>query len=262
MKKIILLAGFVAGGVALSATAFANNWLLYLPAIISGKNNNVDSKKDSDQWLLFLPAILAGSQRGTEPEPPVGVTGALNDTGIVEGNSGTCVAGSGEDCNYGRDTDPETNSNDDGYAGFSFTGINSTCVLDNVTGLAWEVKTDDGGNGDKDNTYSWATATAYAQGFSKCGDTYTNCRLPTLKELLTIVSWGSYSENTPVYIDAGYFPNTVAATYLTSTEVANNPDVPSENIWGFDFSLGATDSAIAKISGDYRARAVCVAPTN
>ena len=51
MKKIILLAGFVAGGVALAATAFANNWLLYLPAILSG-NNNVESKKDSDQWFI------------------------------------------------------------------------------------------------------------------------------------------------------------------------------------------------------------------
>ncbi len=257
MKKIILLAGFVAGGVALSATAFANNWLLYLPAIISGSGggNEPAPNKESYNLLLFMPAILAGSQRGTDPEP-VEVTGALNDTGII-----TSVANN-DDAKYGRDASAETNSNNDGHAGFSFTGINSTCVLDNVTGLAWEVKTDDGGNGDKDNTYSWATATAYAQGFSKCGDTYTNCRLPTLKELLTIVSWGSYSENTPVYIDAGYFPNTVAATYLTSTEVANNPDVPSEDIWGFDFSLGATDSAIAKISGDYRARAVCVAPTN
>ncbi|CAK8714126.1 hypothetical protein GKODMF_05725 [Candidatus Electrothrix gigas] len=193
MKKIILLAGFVAGGVALAATAFANNWLLYLPAILSGSGggNEPAPKKDSDQWLLFLPAILAGSQRGTEPEPPVGVTGALNDTGIVEGNSGTCVAGSGEDCNYGRDTDPETNSNNDGHAGFSFVKLNSdgkalaasatswACVQDNVTGLVWEVKTDDGALHDGSDVYTWYNEESATNGGDSgaINTTSINCQL-------------------------------------------------------------------------------------
>ncbi|MGB5685682.1 MAG: hypothetical protein WBM35_07720, partial [Candidatus Electrothrix sp.] len=116
MKKIILMAGLVAGGVALSATAFANNWLLYLPAIIAGSGGSTEPPvtTESNKWLLFLPAILAGSQGGTEP--PVVVTGALNDTGIVGGSTGTCDASSKEDCNYGRDkTD---NDSSDGHAGF------------------------------------------------------------------------------------------------------------------------------------------------
>ncbi|MCI5130871.1 MAG: DUF1566 domain-containing protein [Candidatus Electrothrix sp. EH2] len=233
MKKKILMTGLVAGGLALSATAFANSWLLYLPA------------------------ILAGSQGGGTIDPPV-VTGALNDTGIITTVGNTDQ----EDADYGRDANAETNSNDDGHAGFSFETINDgACVLDNVTGLVWEVKVDtgdpDNNPGDKEKTYDWAGAKNYAENFTGCGDSYT-CRLPTLKELLGIVSWGSYVDTThEIYIDAAFFPNTAAATYLTGTEVANASSAESTHIWGFDFSQGTTDSAIYKISSGYSVRAVC-----
>jgi hypothetical protein len=78
----------------------------------------------------------------------------------------------GQDAFYGRDANPATNSDADGYNGFSFTKLGAdgtpladqtqswsnakwSCVQDNVTGLIWEVKTDDGGLRDKDWTYSW-----------------------------------------------------------------------------------------------------------
>ncbi|MCI5192573.1 MAG: DUF1566 domain-containing protein [Candidatus Electrothrix sp. AU1_5] len=240
MKKIILLAGFVAGGVALSATAFANNWLLYLPAIISGKNNNVDSKKDSDQWLLFLPAILAGSQRGTEPEPPVEVTGALNDTGIVEGNSGTCVAGSGEDCNYGRDTDPETNSNNDGHAGFSFTKLNSTgnaldataeswsCVQDNVTGLVWSP--------DQGTAVNWTGTDVLVNTTNAdqlCGK--TNWRLPEVEEMLGIISYDVASYTVGKTIDTTYFDDTQVGTAADKAAWYWTATATDSSQWGVTF---------------------------
>lgn len=70
----------------------------------------------------------------------------------------------GQDVDYGRD---KTNNDIDGHAGFNFTKIDSSgnvlpvvaanwsAVLDNVTGLMWENKTDDGGLHDKDNLYTW-----------------------------------------------------------------------------------------------------------
>ena len=63
-----------------------------------------------------------------------------------------------------------------GVAGFDFTRLNAdgsdytgngdynsqpwACVRDNHTGLVWEVKTDDGGIHDKNNTYRWGGKTA------------------------------------------------------------------------------------------------------
>ncbi|WYD80942.1 MAG: hypothetical protein V8K32_00820 [Candidatus Electrothrix gigas] len=109
----------------------------------------------------------------------------LNDTGITysgnykSGNNTACIASStpdgdnvvaAQDCSHGRDA---THNNDsDGDAGFSYTKLDSNgvplvdqradyatmpwaCVKDNVTGLIWEVKTDDGGLHDKDDSYNW-----------------------------------------------------------------------------------------------------------
>ena len=101
-----------------------------------------------------------------------GATGKLNDTGITtcandtENNLACPVTDlPNQDAQSGRDV--TANDDSDGHAGFSFTKISSTgaalpasatewsCVKDNVTGLMWEVKTDDGGLHDKDWTYSW-----------------------------------------------------------------------------------------------------------
>ncbi len=71
----------------------------------------------------------------------------------------------GQDAEYGRDA--THNDNSDGHAGFSFTKLDAngntlpttalswSCVKDNVTGLIWEVKTDDSGLQDMGNIYSW-----------------------------------------------------------------------------------------------------------
>jgi hypothetical protein len=104
-------------------------------------------------------------------------TGKLNDTGITKCANATqnnlpCPqAGfAGQDAEFGRDANQATNNDTDGHAGFSFTKISSTgaelpstatewsCVKDNVTGLIWEVKTDDGKLHDKDWTYKWYEA--------------------------------------------------------------------------------------------------------
>ncbi len=107
---------------------------------------------------------------------------------------------------------------------------------DNVTGLIWEVKTDDGSIHDKDNRYTWCDTNPDTNGGSQgvCGagnDTqdfidglnsagfggYADWRLPTLKELSTLV------DSSIVYpgpnIDTAYFPNTMSCNYWSSTTV-------------------------------------------
>lgn len=82
----------------------------------------------------------------------------------------------GQDAVYGRDANDAANADSDGHKGFSFTKIGAggeelasdasswSCVRDNVTGLIWEVKTDDGGLRDKDWTYTWYNSTGVNDG--------------------------------------------------------------------------------------------------
>ena len=186
-------------------------------------------------------------------------TGKLNDTGITtcandtENNLACPVtdfpnqdAQSGRDVTYNDDTD--------GHAGFSFTKISSTgaalpasatewsCVKDNVTGLMWEVKTDDGGLHDKDWTYSWYEpdntkngGQAGTQNGGQCGET-SNCdtaglvqkvnetgwcgardwRMPSEPEMKSIVSRDRHYPTT----DTAWFPNTLSTYYWTSSPIA------------------------------------------
>jgi hypothetical protein len=191
---------------------------------------------------------------------------ALNDTSIT-----TCSDESvtdlpcpiadypGQDADHGRDA---TQNNDtDGHAGFSFTKLDVngkplpvsasdwSCVKDNVTGLIWEVKTDDGGLSDKDNTYTWynpdpktnggAVGTQGAEGPGSCTgniscDTYSfvqkvnaqglcgykDWRMPSSGELFGITDLRGVRPT----IDVSFFPNTVASYFWSGSPVAGGLD--------------------------------------
>jgi len=113
-------------------------------------------------------------------------------------------------------------------------------VKDNVTGLIWEMKTNKNGimnyndHHDADNTYTWydddpATNGGYEGTPNKGKDTkdfindlnsskfggYSDWRLPTLKELSSIVNYNISSPGPT--INTTYFPNTQSSFYWTST---------------------------------------------
>jgi uncharacterized protein YaiE (UPF0345 family) len=146
-----------------------------------------------------------------------------------------------QDALFGRDSNGATNTDSNGHKGFDFTKLDNNgdalaiqngvydeltgtegagtkwrCVRDNVTGLIWEVKTDDAGLRDKDNTYDWATtapvyvANVNALGSPLCGA--TDWRLPTAEELMSIVNHNVTNPS----IDALYFPNTISGEYWSS----------------------------------------------
>ena len=170
----------------------------------------------------------------------------------------------GQDAVHGRDANPATNSDSDGHKGFSFTklkadgtaltiqngtwsdagseasGTKWSCVQDNVTGLIWEVKTNDSSLRDRDWTYSWYNSTGINDGGSAGtadgGDncfTTTRCdtekyvadvnaatfcgnsdwRLPSAHELLSIV----VNDRANPAINAAFFPHTISAWYWSST---------------------------------------------
>ena len=197
----------------------------------------------------------------------------LNDTGITECADGSpnylpCpVNGYPEqDAQYGRDK--TANDDSDGHAGFSFTKLDSngnplaasakswTCVRDNVTGLTWEVKTDNGGLRDKDWTYTWynpdattngggagiqnggtcAGSACDTQAFVQAVNSQGLCgardwRLPPDRELMSIVS------NDRIYpaIDADWFPYSQSLRFWSSSPWADYYD----SAWLVYFSNGS-----------------------
>lgn len=133
----------------------------------------------------------------------------------------------------------------------SYTLLNQNgaeCVRDNVTGLIWEQKTDDGGLRDKDNHYTWYNPDNSNNGgfagyensgkntheyikqlnaSNYCG--YNNWRLPTKNELRSIVDYGRYNPAiNPI------FSNTQSGFYWSSSPYAYNYD----GAWGVTFYYG------------------------
>lgn len=131
------------------------------------------------------------------------------------------------------------------------------CVLDNNTGLLWEVKTRDGSLQDASQTYSWYMAHPRRNGGfagyknqGKCSLAQCNTqsyidninkkqlcgsirwRLPTREELRSIVNYQiKYPGPT---IDQRYFPNTRNQFYWSAVPDANDKD----SAWGIGFSFG------------------------
>ena len=186
--------------------------------------------------------------------PSMGLASLLPDTGQTKcyddgGNEITPCPQPGEPF-YGQDaqhicnphsyTKLDASSND-----LSCTATEWVMVRDNVTGLIWEVKTDDGSIHDKDNTYTWydgssgrpgdgtdtldfmaALNSAHFGGFS-------DWRLPTVKELSFLVDRGRYNP----LINTTYFPHTVSSYYWSSTTCAGYP----YSAWYVNFYSGSVD---------------------
>ena len=124
----------------------------------------------------------------------------------------------------------------------SYTSLGGgTMVRDNVTGLIWEVKRAKDGSvdyanpHDADNTYTWCDTNPDTNGGNQgtCGTNdsedfinalnsvsfgdYSDWRLPTIKELATLVDRARINPA----IDMVQFPNTVSSGYWSSTTYAS-----------------------------------------
>jgi hypothetical protein len=215
--------------------------------------------------------------------PPVTGT-TLNDTGITwggdypDGNNSTCTSNinAPQDCHQGRDA--THNDDSDGHGGFSFTKLDASgnplpasasswsCVKDNVTGLVWEVKTDDGGLHDRDDRYNWYNTDSSTNGGHPgyadddgdichgydSGDPASYCntqayvarvnqagwcgahdwRLPSREELRSLVNYAvPYPGPT---IDTNYFPNEAGSLVWSSSPRAGYSNI----VWLLSFGSG------------------------
>jgi len=100
-------------------------------------------------------------------------------------------------------------------------------VLDNNTGLMWQQTI-------PTNTYKWAEAVSYCNDLSYAG--YSDWRLPTPQELLTIVDNSRYNPA----IDTNYFPDTQSyyfwssSTYVGDTDIAWRVGFGYGDVYGYD----------------------------
>lgn len=211
------------------------------------------------------PTIAIFAEIGASPK----VT-QLNDTGVPwgsnypSGNNSICTGEvvSQQDCYHGRDSIAD--DDDDGHSGFVFTRLDSDghvvgeeaetwqCVLDNITGLVWEIKTTDGGIHDQSHTYRWGGASAF---LNAAGDYYSDwnvlvevsrtealCgfndwRVPTVKELENL----RFLKRSRPGLDRNFFSGAVSQLYWTATPDARSttrfPEEPMQ-AWSVDFGEG------------------------
>ena len=207
----------------------------------------------------------------------------------LDGDTEDLIFLEGEDCEHGRDV--TANDPSDGHAGFSYTRLNSdgseysgsgdyatepwACVLDNVTGVIWEVKTTDGGTHDTNIEYTWYNADGVdidgtifrgsdngidpttqelvdaTNAEQLCG--LSNWRLPTSSELVSIRNNTIVIDGDNFSVDSDYFPNlksvslwSSSVNYYANADGDGNPDTyqvwnhgPEDSVsWS---SNGATD---------------------
>ena len=108
------------------------------------------------------------------------------------------------------------------------------CTKDNHTNLIWSLQTV--------SSITWNGATSTAGGSpiathntaTRCGHA-TGWRVPTRRELLSIVHHGAYSPA----IDGAYFPATVSSGYWTNDSYAPNP----AGAWLVNFDNGGTSAS-------------------
>lgn len=185
-----------------------------------------------------------------------GVAGTLSSGGLAKSNQTTCynAAGSVVTC-AGTGQDGELQK---GVA-VSFTDNGDGTVTDNLTGLMWEKLSDDGSIHDKDNTYTWSNAFAskVATLNSESFAGYSDWRVPNVRELQTLVNFGTGSLATFSAFNTGC----VAACTVTSCSCTKSDNYWSSttyqyypsNAWLVYFGNGDTDNGGKTYSGSVRA---------
>ena len=188
-------------------------------------------------FLLFWPHLAR-----TFTIPDTGVTSCYD----ADGNQIVCPEPGqpfyGQDAHYGP--------------GAMMLTINgSTTVSDSNTGLVWEVKAVSDGvknpldANDPDNTYTWDELAGFvSQLNSSSFGGYSDWRLPTVKELETIVDI-SIAEPGPT-IHTSFFPNCQSGSYWTSVLDIDDPAMA----WSINFMT--SDDNIALTSQKLYVRAV------
>lgn len=128
------------------------------------------------------------------------------------------------------------------FAAVRFTNNGDGTVTDHGTGLVWQ-KCSRGQNAvdcaGMPTTANWQAALQYCRNLSLDS---RNWRLPSVNELKSIVDYSKYDPS----IHTGYFPNTRASFYWSSSNIVGGAD----NAWFVHFASGYVSNS-NKASGYY-----------
>ena len=189
---------------------------------------------------VFSLTVNDGTVDSTVDTVAITAKGNIPDTGQTKcyDNSSEIICPAEGEAFHGQDAQYSTNL-------MSYTDNGDDTVTDNVTGLMWQ-------QDDNNITYNWYVASGTYDATNNsattdvCGDLtlggYTDWRLPTEDELMSIVNYGTYSPA----IDVTYFPNTNSSFYWSNTTYADATD------YAWDVNLGYGYVKIyTKTSGRY-----------
>lgn len=274
----------------------------------SNSGNSGQSSVATSQVSSMATSSLASSSSSATSSSSSIALHPINDTGTSycrdnTGELNECLVSEPQDGNTGRDVKAELGVLDKqgaGPQGFDWTKVSNSgkiinpqnndwmlggnagqqwaCVVDNHTGLTWEVKTDDSASPHYTNLrYSWYNPDAatngseagtqntddcngvtcntlayiaYLNSLNYCG--HSNWRLPTVNELMTL----AVTDNIDLAMDTHYFPNAKNDQYWSSQSYAP----VRTRAWYLYFSDGSTGSTIKEAPNYVRLVAAEVNP--
>ncbi|MBF0210669.1 MAG: DUF1566 domain-containing protein [Desulfamplus sp.] len=139
----------------------------------------------------------------------------------------------------------------------SYTDNKDGTITDNITSLMWQQSPDLNGDGniDADDKMTYDEAVTYSQNFNLAG--YTNWRLPTIKELYSLIIFtgvdpsgydGTDTSNLTPFIDTQYFAfgygdtsaqeRIIDAQFASSTKYVSTTMNGSDTMFGVNFADG------------------------
>ena len=174
--------------------------------------------------VVMLPGCTGDTNSGSDPafSAPAPTAILLPDTGQV--TSYTEIFG--EDSDYRINPQSYTKL-DAGGQDLPDSAEDWTMVRDNVTGLIWEVKTNDGSIHDKDRTFTWRDARFdYIKDLNeRTFGGFADWRLPYIRELSCLVNADRFLPA----LNTDYFPNT--------------PSDYKTDFWSYDICAWAVQNA-------------------
>jgi hypothetical protein len=202
-------------------------------------------KRHMEILTMFVMLMTLCVHVQAAPVPDTGQTTCYN----ADGNVIICPSPGqlfyGQDGNYSINQPSYTKLDADGND-LPDSALSWAMVRDNVTGLIWEEKTDDGSIHDKLNTYNWYYAgDEFVEVLnSTVFGGFDDWRLPTIKELAYLVE---FSGSTPPYINTNYFanlPSPVTDYYFPTYWSCDTDASDTEKAFSITFEIGTDRSAL------------------
>ena len=212
-------------------------------ATVSGliAGNYTIKYKTIDDWIV--PAIATVAVPGEQTTVIMGIysqrTGRLPDIGQTKcsDNEAEISCPESGETFFGQDASflinpPSYTKLDENGNDQPDTVAEWVMVRDNVTGLIWEVKTDDGSIHDRDDLYTWQDAQDLfiAQVNAENYGNHSDWRLPNINELQSIVNFGTTNPS----VNTDFFRNCRSSNYCSSSVLANL----LSDVWLVSFDYG------------------------